>query len=374
MIDILRSQAIRACTVLAAVVALSLGARPAAGADWKADWEKAVAEADGQSLKIIVQANGSEGYQAVVNEFKKRFPKINVQSSLMNPSDAGPRILTEQRNGLYAWDVWWGTASNMNNVALPANALEKIDGYFILPEVSDVSNWRNPKYLYTSEKGHYVFVHTHFVMDLGVYNTKLVPGGRFTMDSLVDPKLKGKIYIRQPSRPHGGSMMLAQVAHERGMDFVRRIFTDMAPVYVDNDRQNFMTAVKGQSAVTFGISENALEECRKNGGCKNLEPTKIGFLHSRGVSILKNPPDKAAAKVFVNWLLSKEGQEVYVREWAKFNPAGAFSMRKDVAGNPAHANSVPDFDHLDKYAAVSLDSGDAELKGVVKLFNELRAK
>ena len=43
---------------------------------------------------------------------------------------------------------------------------------------------------------------------------------------------------------------------------------------------------------------------------------KEGLPSSNGsgvIGVVKNPPHPHAAKVFVNWLLSKEGQELYVK-------------------------------------------------------------
>jgi ABC-type Fe3+ transport system substrate-binding protein len=357
---------------LALLAAGGLLSASLARADWKADWDKTLAEAKGQSLNLIIQP--SEGYEAVVNEFKKRFPQIKVQATLMHPTDAGPRVLTEQQNGLFAWDAWWATGSNMNNIVLPAGGLEKITDYLVLPEVKDEANWRAPNYLYTSKRGPYVFVHTHFIQILGAYNTRLVPGGKLTMDNLLDPSLKGKYSIRQPSRPHGGAMMLAQIGKEKGIGTVEKILSDMAPVYVDNDRQNFMAVMKGTAAVGLGTPDGILFDCKKEGGCEDVRFFPTGFLHSRAVSVFKNAPNKAAATVWVNWLLSKEGQDVYVREWSKYNPTGAFSMRKDVAGDPRHADSMPDFGNLSKYVAVSLDSGTGELKQVIDMYNARRKK
>jgi ABC-type Fe3+ transport system substrate-binding protein len=354
----------------AALLLAACWAAAPARADWKSDWDKAVADARGQSLNLIIQPN--EGYEAVVAEFKRRFPQIKVQTTLMHPTDAGPRVLMEQQNGRFGWDAWWATASNMNNIATPAGGLDKISDYFVLPEVKDMNNWRDPDYLYTSKRGPYVFAHTHFIMHLGVYNRKLVPGGKLSADNLLDPALKGKFAIRQPSRPHGGAMVLAQIAKEKGINTVEKLLTDMAPVYVDNDRQTFMAVLKGTSAVGFGIPEGTMFDCKSEGGCQDLVLFPSGFMHSRGLSVFKNAPNKAATKVWVNWLLSKEGQESYVREWAKYNPSGAFSMRKDVAGNPAHADTMPDMRNIGKYVAVSFDSGNADLKQIIDLYNSHR--
>ena len=91
--------------------------------------------------------------------------------------------------------------------------------------------------------------------------------------------------------------------------------------------------------------------------------------------MLFRSPNKAATKVFVNWLLSKDGQETYVRVWDKVDePSQAFSMRKDVVAGPRSKEGQPDFSNLDQYVAVSLDSGVAVMDKVSALFAKSRAK
>jgi iron(III) transport system substrate-binding protein len=366
----MKSSVLRTVLLAATLALSSVLTAPVARADAASDWASLVAQANGESLNLILQPD--TGYEEVVDAFRKKFPHIKVNATLMNPSDAGPRILTEQQNGIYAWDAWWGTASNMNNVVLPAHGLEDIRPYLVLPEVKDPSNWRKPDALYTDPAHPDVFVHTDFLMSLGVINTKLVPGGaNFTLDQILDPSLKGRISIRLPNRPHGGTMMLAVIAKDKGIGEVRDILTQMSPTYVDNDRQNFMLVSHGGSAIGLGIPETILFECHRYGGCKDLLQMPIYFMHSRGVSVPKNPPHPAAAKVWVNWLLSREGQTEYVKDWAKHNPSGAFSLRKDVQGDPSQISTMPDLDHVDKYVAVSMNSGQREIRQVIKLYHEV---
>lgn len=347
-----------------------LPAQAQASADTQ--WKAAVAGAKGQKLKIIVQPD--DGFENVVKIFKAKFSGIEVQQTISHPSDAAPRIITEQKNGLFAWDVWWATAANMNGIVYPAGGLDKISDYLILPEVTNMSNWKAPDFVYPAPDRPYVFIHTYYLQNLGLYHTGFVPGGQLTLDNLLDPSLKKKISIRTPTRPHGGTMMLAAIAKLKGQPYMRRLLSEMEPVYIDNDRQNTLNVFKGASAVALGTAENVYVECLQEGGCDKVKLVPVNFMHSRGVSVLKNAPNKNATRVFVNWLLSKEGQEAYVREWAKSNSTGAFSMRRDVEGNPKHKASEPDMSNMKQYVAVSLDSGVAEMKQISDLYNEIRKK
>jgi ABC-type glycerol-3-phosphate transport system substrate-binding protein len=111
------------------------------------------------------------------------------------------------------------------------------------------------------------------------------------------------------------------------------------------------------------------------GGCKDIQRVPFGgYLFSRGVGVMKKPPHPDAAKVWINWFLSKEGQETFVREWVKYNDSGAVSFRKDVAADPKHKASEPDYNNLDKYFIAGADSGETLLSSVIKMYTDIKAK
>jgi ABC-type Fe3+ transport system substrate-binding protein len=355
-----------------ALGAAALGVTPpSARAAVGEDWNKVVADAKGQDLNLILDPY--DGQTEVLKAFGARFPGIRVQATVLHPSDAGPRIVTEQKSGLYNWDVWWSTASTMNNVVLPAGGLDRIGDYFVLKEVADPANWLVPaKYQYTQENAPYIFIHTHFLISYAHYNADNVPGGNLTWTNFLDPSLRGNIEIRPPNRNHGGTFMLAQIAKLRGISYVEKLLTDMKPVYVDNDGQITNAVMRGDTAVGIGTAADKLYECGKAGGCRSVRSIPAHCMHSRGISVPKNAPHKAATKVFVNWMLGKEGQETYVKYWAQDNAEGAFSLRRDVKPDPRHLASIPDFKNLGQYVAVSMESSKPDLKAIQDLYAKVR--
>ena len=82
-----------------------------------------------------------------------------------------------------------------------------------------------------------------------------------------------------------------------------------------NLRQLADSLAKGKLAFTIGLSHYSYEPFIKAGlPVKPVPKIKEGAHANNGsgvITVVKNPPHPNAAKVFVNWLLSKEGQEVY---------------------------------------------------------------
>jgi iron(III) transport system substrate-binding protein len=84
-----------------------------------------------------------------------------------------------------------------------------------------------------------------------------------------------------------------------------------------NLRQLAEALAKGRLAIALGIGVAQTDPFVKAGlPVKDLPEPREGAPSSNGygsLAIIKNPPHPNATKVFINWLLSKEGQEIYSR-------------------------------------------------------------
>ena len=359
--------------VASVTIAMALtGVVRAADDDWKKEWADTIAKAKGQELVISVHA--IDGHAETVQEFQRRFPDIKVQTTVILPSAMSSRVVTEQRNGIYGWDVWWALTGNMIDTVLPAGGLEKLTDYFILPEVKDPSNWRAPQILWASEKGPYAFVHTPFVDSAYYYNPGVIKGLTIdTFEKLLDPRLKGQIVIRNPAQANVGSFALSGMLRQKGPEFVKKLLSDMDVQFLDNPRQISDSVIRGDKALAIGGNGDNFTQCYSAGGCKDIVRLPFsGYAGARGISVFKNAPHKEATKVFVNWILSREGQEAYVRIFSPLNTVGGFSLRKDVEPDPKHIPSVPDYDHLSEYAIMGTDDGSKYLTQVIAIYKAIR--
>jgi iron(III) transport system substrate-binding protein len=359
-------------SLFSCVLGLCLGSAQAQ--DWQKEWADTLNRAKGQELNLAVHSY--EAHEAVAREFQKRFPDIKVNVTPATPSTFAPRIITEQRNGIFAWDAWWASTANMNNLVLPLGGFEKITDYMILPEVKDESNWNRPDMLYTSERGPYIFMASQNAESTAFLNKSVVKGLDFkSMDDLLNPKLKGLIATEDATKPNAGTYVLSSLVKLKGEGFMRQLLGDMKMTYISNQRQLSDSLMRGDSAVMIGGSPEYVAQCWNAGGCKDIVRLPVPkYLLGRGVGVLKNAPHKDATKVWINWLLSKEGQETYVKLWAVTNETGAVSMRKDVAPHPKHLESLPEFEHMQDVSRPSTDSGQKDLELVAKIYTEIRDK
>jgi iron(III) transport system substrate-binding protein len=344
----------------------------AQGPNWKAEWDATVAKAKGQTLSIIVA--GEEAWQITAKEFGEKYG-IDVQATVMRPSQAIPRLRTEQSNGQFVWDSWAGGTSNMVNEAVPAGLLAPLEPYFVLPEVKEASNWRTTEHLF-GDSGRHVFTFSNKFEFYILRNTSVLPNVKFeTWQDMLNPAFKGKIVSRDVSVPNAGNFAMATMYGALGPDAIRKLYTEQDVKVYANPQQLEQAIYRGGMAISIGLETFLWDKCRAEGGCKDVElQRQLGAMISHGFSVPKNPPHPEAAKLWVNWFLSKEGQASWVKAWASHNSSGAVSMRKDVPPAPGHEQYMPDFDHHHKYVLVSSEAGSNEVKGVINIFKEVTGR
>ena len=357
---------------VAACALLSVSPNAATAQNADADWNATLAKAKTQTL-VMVYREG-KAVDRMLDAFTKKFG-IKVEATVARPTVILPRVKTEQANGQYLWDIWWAITANMVSVAAPSGMLQPFEPFLILPEVKDVNQWRHKDYIY-GDPTKFVFTYSHEVSYSGFRNITVIPELNLdTLDTLLDPRLKGKIIIRDASEPNAGSFSLSPLYKAKGGAFVTKLLRDMDAKILENPQQIDTTIMRGGAAVAFGMQAASYDTCVKDGGCKDIQPmSNMRIAISRGFSIFKNAPHPEATKVFVNWILSKEGQTLLVQEWAKDNLTGAVSMRKDVEPHPDHKANQPDFSNPDQYVWVSTDEGSREIDAVVKIFRDATGK
>jgi len=309
----------------------------AAAADsWTAEWEKTLAAAKKEGE---VSFYGSEGYEKIFEVFQKRYPEVKVKSNTSRRgSEHGQAVMTERRAGQFLVDLFIHGVVTPNTVFYKANILEPIRPQLILPEVIDESKWWGGKHHYADPEGKYIFVFQGSVHGgENAYNTKLVNPRDFkSYWDFLEPRWKGKIVAYDVSR-------VSTVAHslrflfnhpDLGPEFVRRFFGEMDITYSRDERQMVDWLAAGKFPVAFFVSD--IEDAAKQGlpvKFFDLGQFKEGAFvgpSQGGVNLFRNAPHPNAAKVAINWLLSREGQDTYQKVYAQLHDVRQ-TMREDVS-------------------------------------------
>jgi len=327
------------CSLLAlhATIATVLGAAEAPES-WQAEWQKTVKAAE-QEGQVVYSGCGSHEY---VYEFQKKFPKIKTVIVYASCNDLVSRIMAERRAGKFLTDVIrFGLTSA--HTFYRAKILQPIDSAFMLPEVKDPSLWWQRKHHYSDPEGKYLFVPAASVYArFASYNTSLLNPNDFrSYWDLLNPKWKGKIVATDLKQGEGRNGARFLYYHpELGPQYLRRLFSEMDLTLSRDYRQatdwlaqkRFSLYIFNQSDDTLNAKEQGLPvQILDTGGWKEgtgLDP--IGGAYS----LMDKPPHPNAAKVLINWLLSREGQIALQKDAESAGRAD--SLRTDIPKTDVH--------------------------------------
>jgi len=282
-----------------------------AQADWTKDWEQTLAAAkkEGQVTIYIYR------YEGLLQDFKREYPGINVVSVTGRGNELTNRIMAERRAGKFIADVYSGGTNSLYNTLYKGKALDPIKPLLILPEVTDLTKWYGNEHRYADPDGKYIFAFIGSPSNAQLaYNTKLVNPNEFkSYQYVINPKWKGKIVSLDPRDTGlGATMQFYYYSPEIGPEFMKRFFGGMEITYSKNFRQMTDWLAQGKFAICMGCKDSMRA---KNQGLPvddfDTNKWKEGSSFSAGggsLSYVNQAPHPNAAKVFINWFLSRKGQ------------------------------------------------------------------
>jgi iron(III) transport system substrate-binding protein len=255
-------------------------------------------------------------YGKVLDVFRSDYPEIRPYLLTGTGAQITTKILTERRAGRYLADVVGLGSSNYRILHQQAKSLDPIQPALMLPEVLDTSRWYGGKHRYLDGENKYVFAYLANASSGQLYyNATQVNAKEFSSYyDLFNPKWKGKIVALDP-RPRteiGTTMQFFYYHPELGPGFIRRLFGAKDITFSRDNRQMIDWLGQGRFSICFGCS-GALKA--KNQGLPieifDTSLWKEGASFSVGGGTLSTPsrgPHPNAAKVFINWYLSRRGQ------------------------------------------------------------------
>lgn len=284
---------------------------------WKKEWERSLQEARREG-KIVAGIPARPELRKQLEAIFK--PKFSIDMELLparGPQNAS-RIASEYKAGVKYFDVFIGGSGTYESL-VEDGMVEPLMPNLILPEVKEEKYWwgghiwednvKTKRFLYS------------FIADASTggfwCNISLVkPEELRSLDDFLNPKWKGRVGFLDPRTPGSGQSIWSFLWDVKGEGYLRKLVQQ--DLFVSRDQRQLADALaKGKLAIALGVSFYTLEGfLTANLPIKELPPLKEGAPSSNGsgvIGIVKDPPHPHAAKVFLNWLLSKEGQELYVK-------------------------------------------------------------
>ncbi len=300
---------------------------------WQQEWEALLSSARQEGKVVVLTGVGPEVRDALTEAFKKA-TGIDVEFVTGRAAEQMQKLSTERRAGLYLSDLFIGGATTPVNQLKPAGFIDPIEPLLLLPEVKDLTLWRDQKLAYVDKDKALLAFASKVQATCIIMNTDLVKAGEVKgYRDLLDPKWKGKIAIYDPVVA-GIGLRWFGITSTRilDLDYMRQL-AKLEPVIVRDARQQVEWIAKAKYPLGVAAEPPIVYEFQQAGApLKGVLPVEGLWVASGwgNVAVINKPAHPAATRVFLNWLLTKEAQTAYSR----------------ASGDPSNRVDVPT-DHID---------------------------
>lgn len=308
--------------------------RPEAGSAPQDKWEDILLGAKKEGKVIVYSIWGPDTRQLLSKAFKDKYG-IDVEwTAFSRGPELTARASMENKSGLYLADAYGVGLTTILVTMKPIGLLRSIEPHLILPEVTDSKAWRFGKVpLVDKDKQGLGMISA--VQRYILINTELVRAGEITSyQDLLKPQYKGKLLLNDPTVTGPGNAMIGHFAQDLwGEDgtvqFLKDLLIKQEALIVRDNRLQVEWVARNKYSIAIAPLIEAVQDFRRLGAPVALVPVKEGAPIVSGAGALalaSNLPHTNAATLFVNWLLTKEGQTVFIKGFG--NP----SARADVSG------------------------------------------
>jgi iron(III) transport system substrate-binding protein len=279
--------------------------------------------------------------------FEKKFPGISVRVERSGAERVFQRIDQEYRSNIHAVDVV-NTADQSHCIVWKRK--DWLAAY--LPE--DVAKHYDKRY-YDPNALH---VTTRVLVSPFGYNTNLVKAAEApkSFADLLDPKWAGKMVKAHPA--YSGTIMNAtfQIARDLGWGYLEKLAKQRI-MQVQSATDTPKKIALGERAVMIdGAGYLVIQAKEKGQPVDIVYPAEGTPLATAPSAIFKAAPNPNAARLFFNWLHSREAQQILVDQARQYSPH----------------NQTVDKPGIRKLSDIKLMKEDPE--GVLKTADEIKSR
>ena len=303
------------------------------------NWDSIVAKAKEEGVVVVHGAPGAGYRAAMVSAFNAAYPDIKVQFSGASNSVEIPKVIRERQAGIFAWDVWIAGPGGTLNQLKPVGFFQPLKP-FLRPELTRDDIWRGGfdfGWMDLEQKLFFAFEAT--VQNPIMVNWDVVsPKALTSIEDMIKPEFAGKIVWNDPRVTGSGNGSSQTLVRNLGEEKLAALYRNKV-VYTINNQQIGEWVVRGRYPIGVGLEASTLKEFQDQGIGMNVSPLPDEYFKSRQISVgfgsvglVERAPHVNAATVYINWLLSREGQDAWVK-------IPRNSRRTDVV--PAFPDLVP---------------------------------
>jgi iron(III) transport system substrate-binding protein len=338
-------------------------AAPPAAAPSDADWQKVVDAAKNEKITIYGRLlSGPEGTQ--IADAVKKDTGITVEFVAGAGSPMFSRIKEESKAGRPTADIYEGSQPWPSNI--------EREGYFLklrdmgLPVFKEPASTWNVDPWFMSPDGFYIATRFSDYESHIAVNTRVIPlsdAPKNWAEFSSDPRYVGKLAWVDPKTTQD----IGTVWARHGYTGKSMTLDDLWNIYNKQQVQLFPNPQDASAAIGRGEAGMSTSATGLLSAINAGAPVKLLLFPETpivsqvsGMGIIKETPNVNAAKVFVNWVMSKQGMEVI----AKVNQAK--TIRKDVPSGVPDGMKSEVLNGGKKGPGYVLSAAQAELAGEVE--------
>jgi iron(III) transport system substrate-binding protein len=279
-----------------------------------ASWDEMLAAAKSEGKVVVTGAPDPDTRQKLPAAFKQRFG-IDVEY-LPGATEVTARLQGERAAGQYTLDAEINGSDSIYVTLYGNGWLDPLKPALLLPEAVDNSKWKTGSPWFRDPKGDTVLQLFNTVSRSVTINTQFIsPSDIPTADALLDPNFKGKICAFDPGANGAGLAIGCAFYVAKGEDYSSKLYKGQNVVITRDYKQLADWVAHGNYPIGLAVGTNYLDEYQKAGikfAQLELPDAPSGTNAGFGLTVVLNrAPHPNAARVFANWMASKEGMTLY---------------------------------------------------------------
>ncbi len=279
---------------------------------WQMQWDKTLIQARKEGRVTIYTDIRPTVRDAWIKNFKDRFG-VDIEFVAGRGAVTSQKLLTERKAGIYTGDITISGLTTLYLVLEPAGLFEDFEKHLFLPDVLDTKAWYDGHLPWFTEKRLIFLWRLYPTKPLWVNTQFVKPGEIKSYRDLLKPQWKGgKFVLNDPTISGSGSKWFEVYVREQflGIDYMKSM-VKQEPIITRDLRLGAEWVAMGKYPLSIGLEWSNYEPFVTAGAPLDSVETEVPYYLTSGsanLAWLKDAPHPNAAKLFVNWLLSKEGQ------------------------------------------------------------------
>jgi ABC-type Fe3+ transport system substrate-binding protein len=283
--------------------------------------------------ELVIYGSTDLRQSTIINDkFHEKYPFIEVKLNRLTSDNLYPRVTAEHRSGKFLADL-------LQNNTLGMYFLRK--GKFLAPYVSPEERFfpkefKDPGYWVTSSMNLHV---------IG-YNTRTVQRDKLpkTWENLLNPEWKGRFMLNPNEQWF--AWMLQIMGKEKGLNYMRALAKQTPAVRREPRAMRAQLLIAGEAEMDLDSTYTVLLPLIKKGAPVDWTTLGPALMNTVGYGLAVRAPHPNAAKLFIEYVLSKEGQQVvftFERQSARSDLAqeqGALRNIKMVPLDPSQGENM----------------------------------